>query len=81
MRYLGWTRRGYDTRETDLDRIMARLRRGFQPGAILLIHQGMPHHVLLLRRLLEELKNDQWEVVIPKEIGHSPSTNAKFAND
>lgn len=81
MCYLGWSRRGYDTRETDLDRIMARLRRGFQPGAILLIHQGMPHHVPLLRRLLEELQADGWEVVIPMELRPSLPMKSGVSND
>lgn len=35
-----WTRRGYDTRESDPDRVMARLTRRLSAGAILLLHDG-----------------------------------------
>ena len=35
-----WTRRGYDTRDADADRVEARLLRGLAPGDILLLHDG-----------------------------------------
>ncbi len=65
LAYLGWTARGFDTRETDLPRLLARLRRGFRPGAVLLIHQGHPHSLALLTELLEALAADGWRTVLP----------------
>lgn len=35
-----WTRRGYDTRETDPDKVLARLTRNLKAGDILLLHDG-----------------------------------------
>jgi peptidoglycan/xylan/chitin deacetylase (PgdA/CDA1 family) len=35
-----WTRRGFDTRETDPQRVLARLVRGLAAGDILLLHDG-----------------------------------------
>ncbi|OYU72030.1 MAG: polysaccharide deacetylase family protein, partial [Burkholderiales bacterium PBB5] len=39
-----WTRRGFDTRERDPQRVLARLTRGLQGGDILLLHD---HHAAL----------------------------------
>ena len=35
-----WTRRGFDTRERDAARVVARLVRGLAAGDILLLHDG-----------------------------------------
>ena len=35
-----WTRRGYDTMESDPERVAARLLRGLAPGDVLLLHDG-----------------------------------------
>jgi peptidoglycan/xylan/chitin deacetylase (PgdA/CDA1 family) len=35
-----WTRRGYDTMESDPGRVAARLLRGLAPGDVLLLHDG-----------------------------------------
>ncbi len=40
LRLVSWTRRGFDTREGDPRRVLARLERGLIPGAILLLHEG-----------------------------------------
>jgi peptidoglycan/xylan/chitin deacetylase (PgdA/CDA1 family) len=37
---VSWTRRGFDTRETDADRVLRRLTRGLSAGDILLLHDG-----------------------------------------
>ena len=65
LRYLGWTARGFDTRESDIARIISRLLPGFKPGAVLLIHQGHPHSVALLDTLLDTLTREGWRVVLP----------------
>ena len=40
LQVIGWTARGLDTKLTEPNRIVARLERGFKPGAILLLHDG-----------------------------------------
>ncbi|MEW6707118.1 MAG: polysaccharide deacetylase family protein [Pseudomonadota bacterium] len=37
---VSWTRRGFDTREADAQRVLARLQRGLAAGDILLLHDG-----------------------------------------
>ena len=40
LHLVSWTRRGYDTREADAERVGARLLRGLAAGDILLLHDG-----------------------------------------
>ncbi|MDQ7990892.1 MAG: polysaccharide deacetylase family protein [Candidatus Dactylopiibacterium sp.] len=40
LRLASWTRRGYDTRNTRADDVLARLTRGLAAGDILLLHDG-----------------------------------------
>jgi len=40
LRLATWSARGFDTRVDDPDRVKARLLRGLEPGAILLLHDG-----------------------------------------
>lgn len=59
-----WTRRGYDTRERDPQRVLQRLARGLAAGDILLLHdghcardaQGRPIILAVLPALLAELR-------------------------
>jgi peptidoglycan/xylan/chitin deacetylase (PgdA/CDA1 family) len=68
MRDVGWTVRGYDGIDTNVERILKRIVDDLKPGAIILLHQGKPHHTELLRRLLAELKSGGWETTIPSEL-------------
>lgn len=65
MRHVGWSARGFDGIDADVERVVSRITRSLRPGAIILLHQGRPHHVAVLRRLLEELDSGGWTVVIP----------------
>ena len=40
LNLVSWTRRGFDTRERDPARVLARLTRGLAGGDILLLHDG-----------------------------------------
>jgi peptidoglycan/xylan/chitin deacetylase (PgdA/CDA1 family) len=40
LRLASWTQRGYDTRESRPEKVLARLERSLYPGAILLLHDG-----------------------------------------
>ncbi len=63
VRLASWTRRGYDTRIGDADRVLARLTRNLAAGDILLLHDGhaartaagRPVILDVLPRLLDEL--------------------------
>ncbi len=66
-----WTRRGYDTRETDPQRVQARLLKNLAAGDILLLHdghaartaQGVPLVVEVLPGLLQEFSKRGLEAV------------------
>ncbi len=61
---VSWTRRGYDTRETDAERVLERLTRGLVGGDILLLHDGnsarsaagRPVVLEVLPQLMEQLR-------------------------
>ncbi len=61
----GWRGHSRDGVCSDVDRVLSRLRRGLQPGSILLIHQGLPHSLAVLQRLLEMLEREGWTLTIP----------------
>lgn len=42
LRYVSWTRRGFDTVHGDAAAVLRRLTRGLGPGDILLLHDGAP---------------------------------------
>lgn len=67
LRNIGWSARGFDGTDINVERILRRILRSLTPGAIILLHQGKPHHPELLRRLLAELKAREWEVVLSVE--------------
>lgn len=55
LRYVSWTRRGFDTVSRDPARVLARLRSGLAPGDVLLLHDSAPASLAVLPPLLEEL--------------------------
>jgi peptidoglycan/xylan/chitin deacetylase (PgdA/CDA1 family) len=64
LELVAWTARGFDTRERDARRVLARLRQGLRGGAILLLHDGhaargddgKPVVLDVLPRLLDEAR-------------------------
>lgn len=65
MDVIGWQARGFDGVNTPLEKIIASIRRRLCPGAIVLLHQGLPHSPEVLRRTLEMLDNDHWSPTLP----------------
>ena len=65
LRLASWTRRGFDTREPNPQRVLDRLLKGLAPGDILLLHDrhsantayGQPVVLAVLPRLLDELQS------------------------
>lgn len=64
LRYVSWTRRGFDAVRGDADEVLRRLTRGLAGGDILLLHDGNPARtadgvpvvLVVLPRLLERIK-------------------------
>ena len=64
LRYVSWTRRGYDTVENDPDAVLRKLTEGLAPGDVLLLHdgarnsttQGQPMVLAVLPALLERIR-------------------------
>lgn len=67
MRLIGWSARGFDTVTSDPDRVAARILPRVQPGAIIVIHQGRPHSVACLKRVVDALRQADYAFVIPSE--------------
>ncbi len=44
LHLVSWTRRGYDTRESNSAKVLERLTKGLAPGDILLVHDGHAAH-------------------------------------
>ena len=63
---VGWTARGFDTRSTHAERIVARIVRRLKPGVIILLHDGgIPAERLVatVKILLDALHTRGYEVV------------------
>lgn len=66
LKVIGWSARGLDTQTTDPQRIVARITRRLEPGAIILLHDGnMPVErlVVTVKLLLAKLRERNYEVV------------------
>ncbi|MCH7227911.1 polysaccharide deacetylase family protein [Haloferula sp. A504] len=56
LEVVAWTRRAFDTVETDVEKMTSRLTDDLEDGDVLLMHQGTPVSVELLAKVLERLK-------------------------
>ena len=54
-----WTHRSYDTRTSDVDRIIQRLTTDLIPGSILIIHDHLPTAPEVTRRVLETITSSR----------------------
>ncbi|NEV62074.1 polysaccharide deacetylase family protein [Thiorhodococcus minor] len=71
LRLASWSRRGFDTRESEPKRVLARLESGLAPGAILLLHDanaardasGSPVILRVLPGLIERIRTAGLEPV------------------
>ena len=79
-----WTRRGFDTREHDPQRVLQRLTRGLAAGDILLLHdghcardaRGRPVVLAVLPALLAELQRQRLvPVTLPQSFSAARSTS------
>ncbi|HEV2691462.1 MAG TPA: polysaccharide deacetylase family protein [Verrucomicrobiae bacterium] len=71
LKVIGWSIRSLDTVIAQPEKILARIRRGLAPGAIILLHDGnMPAEKLLatVKSLLDTLRELGYEVVRLDEL-------------
>jgi len=67
MRLIGWTARGFDAVRTDIDEILRRILPHLAPGAIIVLHQGRPHSLRVLERVIAAVKERGYTFVIPED--------------
>jgi len=65
LQVVGWHARGFDGVTNPMEKIIATIRRGLCPGAIVVLHQGLPHSPEVLRRTLAMLEEDHWTPTLP----------------
>jgi peptidoglycan/xylan/chitin deacetylase (PgdA/CDA1 family) len=65
MRLIGWTARGFDSVTADPARVAARIVPRVEPGTIVVMHQGLPHSVRCIERVVDELKGAGYVFVLP----------------
>jgi peptidoglycan/xylan/chitin deacetylase (PgdA/CDA1 family) len=82
LRYVSWTRRGFETVDGDVERVAARLARGLAAGDVLLLHDrayrrtpgGEPVALAVLAALLERLAAAGLKSVsLPAACGRGPA--------
>jgi peptidoglycan/xylan/chitin deacetylase (PgdA/CDA1 family) len=67
MRLIGWTVRGFDTVVGDPQRVAARILPHVEPGAIIVMHQGRPHSVRCIERVIEDVRKAGYAFVVPAD--------------
>lgn len=67
MRLIGWTARGFDSVRADPDRVAARIVPRIRPGAIIVMHQGRPHSLACIERVISDLNAAGYTFGLPAE--------------
>ena len=64
---IGWSIRTLDTQQAP-DKVLARIRKRLEPGAIILLHDRMPDSDQLVKQILDLLKEQGYTVVRPDKL-------------
>lgn len=72
LRRMGWEARGFDGVAKEPETVLRRLRAGIRPGSIVLLHQGQPQSVEVLEKLLEWLRAESFDAVLPNLVEKEP---------
>jgi peptidoglycan/xylan/chitin deacetylase (PgdA/CDA1 family) len=67
MRLIGWTARGFDSVTPHAGRVAARIVPRAQPGAIIVMHQGLPHSLQCIGRVVDDLQKAGYAFVVPDD--------------
>lgn len=65
---IGWSIRTLDTQQPAPDKVLARIRKHLEPGAIILLHDRMPDSDQLVKQILDLLKEQGYTVVRPDKL-------------
>ena len=65
MVLVGWTARGFDTVRADPERVATRILPRLEPGAIIVMHQGRPHSIACIERVIAEVRSAGYAFVVP----------------
>jgi peptidoglycan/xylan/chitin deacetylase (PgdA/CDA1 family) len=65
MILVGWTARGFDTVRADPERVAARILPRLEPGAIIVMHQGRPHSLACIERVIADVRSAGYAFVLP----------------
>ena len=65
MILVGWTARGFDTVRADPERVATRILPRVEPGAIIVMHQGRPHSLACIERVIAEVRSAGYTFVVP----------------
>ena len=68
MRVMGWQARGRDGISCDVVRVVERIRSKLCPGAIVLVHQGLPHSLAVMESVLTMLRDEGWSIRLPEAL-------------
>jgi peptidoglycan/xylan/chitin deacetylase (PgdA/CDA1 family) len=67
LRLIGWSARGFDAVMTDAEQVVQRILPDLAPGAIVMMHQGGPHSLAMLERVIDAAQERGYQFVIPEE--------------
>jgi peptidoglycan/xylan/chitin deacetylase (PgdA/CDA1 family) len=67
LRLMAWSARGFDTVEKDVSRVLRRLEPDLKPGAIVLLHEAIPHSVALVEAFLQRLQERGLRLATPAQ--------------
>ena len=75
---VAWSARGFDGVRSDPQRVVQRIERQLQPGAIVMLHEGAGHgrNVETLALLLQRLDALGYRSVLPEELEGEPDASA-----
>lgn len=65
---IGWSIRTLDTQQPAPDKVLARIRKRLEPGAIILLHDRMPDSDQLVKQILDLLKEQGYTAVHPDKL-------------
>jgi peptidoglycan/xylan/chitin deacetylase (PgdA/CDA1 family) len=65
---VGWTGRGFDSIESDCEKVASRIVPRVDAGAIVVMHQGREHSIRCIARVIDELQQRGYSFIVP-ELG------------
>jgi len=65
LQLVGWTVRGFDSIESDCDKVASRIVPRVDAGAIVVMHQGREHSVRCIARVIDDLQHRGYRFVVP----------------